>query len=110
MSAPEDLLHLPLIHFEAINPSWMGWKEWFHHAGVPCGELEGIRIDNYLIALQAAQDGHGVVLGWMHTIDPLVKNRTLVPLSQSLPSPTEYNYVSWSVEKDLASTAVIFRD
>ncbi len=110
VTSPADLLHLPLIHFETINPSWMGWEEWFQHADVQRGELSGIRIDNYLIALQVAQDGHGVVLGWMNSIEPLIRNGSLVPLPVSSPSLTEYNYVSWSLEKELSPSAITFRD
>jgi len=60
----EDLLQAPLIYLEAEETGWTGWKEWCHAQGLspPCSQ--GFSVNNYVIALQAAQDGMGAILGW----------------------------------------------
>ena len=48
-------------------------------------------MNNYMIALQAAQDGVGMVLGWKRLVDRHLKNGTLVGLHGfSLPAPTSF--------------------
>ncbi|MEM6987242.1 MAG: LysR family transcriptional regulator [Pseudomonadota bacterium] len=55
---------MPLIHLDTPNSQWTTWEEWarsLHYAG---GLRTAHRVNNYLIALQAALDGIGAVLGW----------------------------------------------
>lgn len=63
---PQDLLRLPLIH--NVTKQW--WIDWFVAAGLRPGDLSGgIIVDEYGLALELAQQGHGVVLGR----DPLTR-------------------------------------
>ncbi len=86
-----DLARLPLIHLESTGNKWTGWQDW-------CGELgyggplrNTHRVNNYVIALQAAQDDMGAVLGWEGLTKTLVEAGHLVKLlSDSMASPQDF--------------------
>lgn len=75
-----ELAKLPLIHMEAGNTGWTSWKDWFASLGYTGPIRVDHRVNNYLIALQAAQDDMGVVLGWDGLTHELVSSGRLVPL------------------------------
>ncbi|MDB4145504.1 LysR family transcriptional regulator [Amylibacter sp.] len=70
-----------LIHLDAKETNWTSWTNWFVTLGF-VGEVSvRHRVNNYSIALQLAQDGMGVVLGWKKLVAPLIENGSLVPLT-----------------------------
>lgn len=75
-----DLAALPLIHLEAGEDAWMDWRSWFaalgHHGRVRVEH----RVNNYVIALQAAQDSMGAVLGWTGLTQGHLRDGRLVPI------------------------------
>ncbi len=76
-----ELAQASLIHLEAAETKWTNWPNWFHAAGYDGVISAGKRVNNYTIALQLAQDSAGVVLGWKRLVQPLLKERKLVPFS-----------------------------
>ena len=77
----KELSQSHLIHLDANETNWTSWPNWFAALGYD-GELSvRHRVNNYAIALQLAQDGLGVVLGWKHLVNPLIDNGRLVPLT-----------------------------
>lgn len=87
----EDLADLPLIHFNAEGQRWTGWNDWSAALGYKGGLGGGLRVNNYSIALQAAQDGMGVVLGWEALTDVLIRSGALVRiLPQVIDAPMQY--------------------
>ncbi len=76
----ENLAHLPLIHLNAPDERWTDWPTWCAALSYNGPLGEGLRVNNYTIALQAAQDDMGVVLGWNALTAPLVRSGALVPL------------------------------
>ena len=51
----------------------------------------GTRVNNYMIALQAAQDGVGVVLGWKRLVAPFLEDGSLVAFGgYELPAPSSF--------------------
>ena len=40
----------------------------------------GLRVTSYVLALQAAIAGEGVVLGWSQIVDPMLEQGLLVPV------------------------------
>lgn len=83
-----DLLALPLIHVTAEDRGWTGWADWFAALGhgTPTGRRHPV--NNYMIALQMAQDGVGAVLGWDGLVGPLLEQGRLVPLvPETIASP-----------------------
>lgn len=60
----DDLLQAPLIHTLTGGRDWTDWASWFRSFGLPAPTGRGFTLNNYLIALRAAEDGIGAVLGW----------------------------------------------
>lgn len=73
----EDLASLPLIH---LDSSWTDWAEWFRILGYSGAVKTGHRVNNYMIALQAARDDMGAVLGWIGLTREYIDSGALVPL------------------------------
>ena len=108
--ALEDLAKLRLIHLDSIDRSWTTWEEWFTAQGYSGTISPGVRVNNYTIALQAAQDSAGVALGWRRLIAPLLKTGALTPLDMfSLPSPDRF-YVVSRPDNELSTDARQLRD
>ena len=78
LSTLDELANASLIHLEALETKWTNWQNWFHDAGFHGPVLAGQKVNNYTIALQLAQDGAGVVLGWKRLVQPLLDNGKLV--------------------------------
>ncbi|MCV6545827.1 MAG: LysR substrate-binding domain-containing protein [Cohaesibacter sp.] len=87
----EDFAQIPLIHLDAPDSCWIDWSEWLKHLGY-CGPLKMAHgVNNYIIALQAAQDGIGAVLGWENLTHDYLKNQRLVQLCpQTLTSAQDF--------------------
>lgn len=61
---PRDLLRAPLIHLGHDPVKWTGWAEWFTALGLGAATGRAFHVNNHMIALQAAEDHIGAVLGW----------------------------------------------
>ena len=86
-----DLLDVPLIHLESEETDWTRWDDWFRSLGHSPPRGQGFRVNNYMIALQAAQDGMGAVLGWDGLAGRLIREGRLVQLvPDSIPSPVPF--------------------
>ena len=69
---------------------------------------KSITVNNYMIALQMAQDGIGAVLGWERLVGPLLEAGKLVHLSDAaMPSPWPF-YLA--VHPRASPRARVFRD
>lgn len=60
----QDLLRAPLIHLGDDPVKWTGWPEWFRALGLGSASGRSFHVNNHMIALQAAEDHIGAVLGW----------------------------------------------
>ncbi len=103
----EELAALPLIHLDAPDKRWTGWASWFAELGYTGKLRRGIKVNNYMIALQAAQDDAGLVLGWNHLVSPMLKNGSLLSLKAfTIPAPTSFflsQYQQQAVNEPLQS-------
>ena len=82
ISRLEQLSKSYLIHLDAKDTNWTSWANWFETLGYN-GEISvRHRVNNYAIALQLAQDGMGVVLGWRHLVRPLIESGSLIPITK----------------------------
>lgn len=105
----EELARSTLIHMEADNPKWTTWHDWFKVKGYAGPLASGIRVTNYMIALQTAAEGNGLVLGWKRLIAPMVSNGSLVPLeSWQTEAPNRFYIVS-KQEKQLNNAALTLK-
>ena len=85
------LAAMPLIHMTAPNTNWTTWKRWFAGLGYEGPLARGTKVNNYMIALQAAQDGVGVVLGWKRLVAPMLEDGSLVAFGgYQLPAPSSF--------------------
>lgn len=88
-----DLARLPLIHFDSIMTGWTDWRGWFDALGYEGPVKTGHRVNNYVIALQAARDDMGAVLGWVGLTRSYLDAGELVPLLPDRMDPPEDFYV-----------------
>ena len=86
-----DLAKVPLIHLNAPESGWTNWQEWCAALGYHGPLKTTHQVNNYVIALQAAQDDMGAVLGWDGLSEPFVKSGQLVTLLPTgVPSPLDF--------------------
>lgn len=87
----EDLLKAPLIHLNNEETGWTNWTDWFQALGQPMAKGRRFFVNNYMIALQAAQDDVGAILGWDGLVKSLMQEGRLVKLvPDSIPSPEAF--------------------
>ncbi len=92
--AIHDLVGLgaaPLVHMNSEDNDWTGWNQWFGTLGQPAPKGRGLYVNNYLIAMQAAQDDAGAMLGWDGLIGDMLADERLVKLvEEDVPSPVAF--------------------
>jgi LysR family glycine cleavage system transcriptional activator len=92
VSAPADLLGLPLIHL-ASRPDQ--WDEWFTNHGVETGPLRGMLFDQFATAAQAAASGLGVALLPTFLIDGDMQRGDLVPVFDTPMPGRQFYFLVW---------------
>lgn len=86
-----DIAGVPLIHLEAPDTGWTDWHTWVRALGYSGPLKSAHRVNNYVIALQAAQDDMGAVLGWDGLTADLVASGKLVKLlPETFSSPLDF--------------------
>ena len=89
---PGDLTRVPLIHEREEEFSWLTWNKWLAQHGVEFQPPDNTYyFDNYAMTLQAAMDGQGVALAWLHLAEPPLNSGQLVEL-RGLRVKTESGY------------------
>ena len=106
----KDLAELPLLSVEGVDWTWTTWADFMHETGVPRRRLNVRRFNSYVIALQAAQDGQGVALGWMSQVKPLLDQRLLEQVTDAEMTAPQSFYVTWSDRRPLSRDAEVLRD
>lgn len=87
----EDLRKAPLVHLSEDDSPWAGWKDWFQTLGQPAPQGRRYFVNNHMIALQAAEDDVGAVLGWEGLMTGLMRQKRLVALlPESIPSSVPF--------------------
>jgi len=103
-----DLLRAPLIHLNDDDNAWPGWAEWFSELGQPAPSGRSLFVNNHMIALQAAQDDVGAVLGWEGLMARLLAEGRLVKLvPESVPAPAGF---SLAISPRASAKARLFAD
>lgn len=88
----EDLLKVPLVHMSNEENGWTTWADWFHALGRAAPKGRSFYVNNYMIALQAAQDDVGAVLGWDGLAKSIMQAGRLVQLvAETVPSPVPFH-------------------
>ncbi len=68
------------------------------------------RFNSYVIALQAAQAGQGIALGWLSLVKPLLRQKLLAPASAAEILAPQSFYLTWNSRKPLRRETEILRD
>ncbi len=106
----ESLAQMPLIHPDADDVTWTTWHTWFSELGYHDEIAKGLKVNNYTIALQAARDDMGVVLGWQRLVRPFIERRVLVALGpHRIDAPASFYIVS-DPEDAISPNARLLRD
>lgn len=99
VTTPEQLTSLPLLQLTHSDRSWTDWRAWLNHFNISAPLRELITYNNYIIALQAALDDQGIILGWDRLVKPLVEQGKLMRLTDiSCLSPGAY-YLHWHSDR-----------
>jgi DNA-binding transcriptional LysR family regulator len=105
-----DLVDLPLLHVDWVDPDWAGWSEVLSRAGIPHGTARGRRFGKFSVAIQAAMTDQGVAIGWDRLVSELVETGKLKRITELvLTAPGAY-YLSWNSNRQISSAANILRD
>lgn len=79
ITRPADLLNETLLHLEADYRQRMDWEGWLKYYDVDVqSEGEQYSFNDYSVVLQAALEGQGIALGWLHIVEPLITQGRLV--------------------------------
>ncbi|AEV38679.1 transcriptional regulator, LysR family protein [Pseudovibrio sp. FO-BEG1] len=105
-----ELASQRLIHLESEDRTWTSWSDWFQQLGYDGPIANGIRVNNYAIALQVAQDGAGLALGWQRLIRPLLKTRALIPIGPTVLSAPHRFHAVCPREDGISGGAKLLRD
>lgn len=110
LKSAADLIDLPLLSVEGVDWTWTTWADFMSETGATRRRLNVRRFNSYVIALQAAQDGQGVALGWMSQVKPLLENGKLVRVTDAEIAAPQSFHVTWSSRRPLSRDAEILRD
>ena len=93
LSKPSDVLRFDLLHVLGYRDDW---HRWFRSAGLSDQKIPGgVSFDGSLMALEAAVNGDGIMLGRRPFIDPHLKSGDLVlPFGDGHCLSTTY-YLGW---------------
>ena len=106
----QDLSGLPLLSVEGVDWTWTTWADFLREAGATHRKLTVRRFNSYVIALQAAQAGQGVALGWMSLVRPLIARKLLAQASPAEIRAPQSFYLTWTARQPLKQEAEVLRD
>jgi DNA-binding transcriptional LysR family regulator len=106
----QDLSALPLLSVEGVDWTWTTWADFLRLTGAPYRKLNVRRFNSYVIALQAAQAGQGVALGWLSLVRPLLARRLLAQASPAEVAAPQSFYLTWTARQPLSQEAAVLRD
>jgi DNA-binding transcriptional LysR family regulator len=110
VKSANDLASLPLLSVEGVDWTWTTWADFLRAAGAPHRRLSVRRFNSYVIALQAAQAGQGVALGWASLVRPLIARKLLAQAGPAVITAPQSFYLTWSARQPLKQVAQVLRD
>lgn len=100
---------LPLLSVEGVDWTWTTWADFFRANGGKPGRPGIRRFNSYVIAVQAARDGQGVVLGWERLLAPLLADGSLVQVGNfAMTAPGSF-YLCSAPPQQLSPEAQVLR-
>lgn len=109
LSSLEQLIELPLLRLDNVDPAWTDWDSWLSEWNLKLAVARFRRFNNYVVALQAAQENQGVALGWHSMVEPLIQRGKLVRFGDmEIRAPGSF-YLTWDVNRPLTRQADLLR-
>ena len=114
-AADADLLHMPLIASDIVNPAWMPWRQWAKalRLGPALGRASDhsrLRFNHYSDTVQAALNGEGVTMGWDVLLEDILREGRLVRLGTDSVVPEERYHAVTPVGREPTPAVRIFLD
>lgn len=110
LSEPADLLRHPLLQLDSVDPTWTGWELPLAQWQCDASRASFRRFNNYVVALQAAEENQGIVLGWHSLVGSLVERGKLVRIGvMEIEAPGSF-YLAWAENRPLSAAALRLRD
>ena len=106
----EGLLGQVLLDLDDRRRPWLHWAQWLDDFGLARKPRGTLQFNQYDQLIQAAVEGHGVALGRVPLILPLLKDGRLVAQPERRRAVPDYSY--WLLQADPAPRAevAVFRD
>lgn len=103
---PSDLLLHNLAHLDEPFRKAASWAEWLQSAGVILpANSRGLRSNEYVPVVQAALDGEGIALGWLHLVKNHIASGRIVTVTDHVMHTGNAFYVVWPKGRPLAKNA-----
>lgn len=105
-----DLLQLPLIASDIVNPAWLTWRSWAQGIGLDAAigrasDQSRLRFNHYTDSIQAAVNGEGVALGWALLLKEHLEDGRLIRLGEDSLTLTEKYHVLVPLGRDTSPAA-----
>ena len=108
---PWEFLDHHLAHLDEPHRRAVTWDEWLRSAGViGKARKRGMRANDYVPVLQLALDGDGIALGWMHLVEPFLRNGRLLQVTGHRLKTGDAFHVVWPKGRALSPQAQMVRD
>lgn len=105
----EDIVNMPLLKLDSLDPGWIDWDVWLADCGYNIGDARFRRFNNYVVALQAAEENQGIALGWHSMVAPLIESGRLLRIGdRQIAAPGSY-YLTWDRNRTLSGAADLLR-
>jgi len=96
-SLADALVNAPLLNLEERYEPRFDWHRWFALTGRATGpNAQGYTSNDYSLVVQAALDGQGVALGWMHIVADLLDDGRLVSLGEPVDTSSPFHILTRS--------------
>ncbi len=109
--SPKALLNEVLLELDERALPWLRWSNWLTATGLPNAKPKAyLRLNQYDQVIHAAIGGHGVALGRVALVLPMLKDGRLVALGDTRLGNSDYAY--WLIEESPSPRAevLVFRD
>lgn len=98
-----------LIQMFDNDAHWTAWDEWLKAQNRDTNTLKWRHFNNYIIAIDAAEHGQGVAMGWHSLISKSLAQGKLVPFREFTISTPGAFYLTWAEDVTLGNDAECFR-
>lgn len=108
---PDALLDEVLLEFDEVARPWLQWSDWLTALGRPQAKPKAyLHLNQYDQVIQAAIEGHGVALGRVALVLPMLKDGRLVALADNGFGNSDYAY--WLIDESPSPRSDVqeFRD